>query len=49
MMTAVRAYLFCQVAANNKGIRLVGELIEEYGLEVVQAYMFHGTFSFIII
>jgi len=30
------------VAANNKGIYLVGELIEEYGLEVVQAYMFHG-------
>jgi 5-oxoprolinase (ATP-hydrolysing) len=40
--------VFCQVAANNKGIRLVGELIEEYGLEVVQAYMFHGTCFFII-
>ncbi|ELR11567.1 5oxoprolinase [Acanthamoeba castellanii str. Neff] len=33
--------LKAQVAANNKGIHLVGELIEEYGLEVVQAYMFH--------
>jgi len=33
--------LKAQVAANNKGIYLVGELIEEYGLEVVQAYMFH--------
>ena len=28
-----------QVAANNKGISLVKELIEEYSLEVVQAYM----------
>jgi 5-oxoprolinase (ATP-hydrolysing) len=43
------ACVFCQVAANNKGIHLVGELIEEYGLEVVQAYMFHGTFTIIIL
>ena len=28
-----------QIAANNKGIRLVSDLIEEYGLDVVQAYM----------
>ena len=28
-----------QVAANNRGITLVSELIEEYSLEVVQAYM----------
>lgn len=28
-----------QVAANNKGISLVKELIEEYSLQVVQAYM----------
>lgn len=34
---SVRAVL--QVAANNRGIQLVGELIEEYSLEVVQAYM----------
>ncbi|CAG9859662.1 unnamed protein product [Phyllotreta striolata] len=30
-----------QVAANKKGIALVGELIDQYGLEVVQAYMGH--------
>ena len=29
------------VAANNKGIGLVGQLIDEYSLEVVQAYMTH--------
>ncbi len=28
-----------QVAANNRGILLVRELIQEYSLEVVQAYM----------
>ncbi len=28
-----------QVAANNRGIRLVQELIEEYSLEYVQAQM----------
>ncbi|XP_028029518.1 5-oxoprolinase [Bombyx mandarina] len=33
--------LKAQVAANQRGIQLVGELIEEYGLEVVQAYMEH--------
>ena len=30
-----------QVAANNKGIGLVQDLIEEYGLPTVQAYMHH--------
>lgn len=33
--------LRAQVAANKKGIALVGELIDHYGLEVVQAYMNH--------
>lgn len=33
--------LRAQVAANQKGINLVHELIDEYGLEVVQAYMAH--------
>ena len=33
--------LKAQVAANQKGISLVGELIEEFGLGVVQAYMLH--------
>jgi 5-oxoprolinase (ATP-hydrolysing) len=33
--------LRAQVAANKKGIALVGELIEQYGLGVVQAYMDH--------
>lgn len=31
-----------QVAANKKGITLTEELISEYGLEVVVAYMHHG-------
>ena len=31
--------LKAQVAANNKGISLVKELVEEYSLKVVQAYM----------
>ncbi|CAG9570659.1 unnamed protein product [Danaus chrysippus] len=33
--------LKAQVAANQRGIQLVSELIEEYSLEVVQAYMTH--------
>ncbi|KAK7115257.1 5-oxoprolinase-like [Littorina saxatilis] len=33
--------LRAQVAANQKGIRLVSELMEEYSLPVVQAYMSH--------
>uniref|UniRef100_A0A674GAY9 5-oxoprolinase, ATP-hydrolysing n=1 Tax=Taeniopygia guttata TaxID=59729 RepID=A0A674GAY9_TAEGU len=35
------ADLRAQVAANQKGIGLVRELIEQHGLEVVQAYMGH--------
>lgn len=31
--------LKAQIAANNRGIILVKELIAEYGLDVVQAYM----------
>ncbi|PIA39036.1 hypothetical protein AQUCO_02700306v1 [Aquilegia coerulea] len=33
--------LRAQVAANQRGISLILELIEQYGLEVVQAYMTH--------
>ena len=33
--------LQAQVAANQKGIYLVNELIEEYGIEIVHAYMLH--------
>lgn len=33
--------LRAQVAANQKGIQLVNELIGQYGLDVVQAYMAH--------
>ncbi|XP_063542483.1 5-oxoprolinase [Cydia strobilella] len=33
--------LKAQVAANQRGIQLVGELIGHYGLDVVQAYMAH--------
>lgn len=40
--------LRAQVAANQKGITLLGELIDHYGLEVVQAYMNHGTHSFLL-
>eukprot|EP00538_Stauroneis_constricta_P012873 CAMPEP_0119550994 /NCGR_PEP_ID=MMETSP1352-20130426/4403_1 /TAXON_ID=265584 /ORGANISM="Stauroneis constricta, Strain CCMP1120" /LENGTH=1270 /DNA_ID=CAMNT_0007596997 /DNA_START=435 /DNA_END=4247 /DNA_ORIENTATION=+ len=32
--------LRAQVAANNSGIRLLQELVHEYGLQVVEAYMF---------
>lgn len=32
---------YIQVAANQKGIGLVQELISEFGLAVVQAYMKH--------
>jgi len=37
--SALTACVFEQVAANNKGIQLVQELIQEYSLKVVQAYM----------
>ena len=33
--------LRAQIAANQKGIQLVSELIDGYGLDVVQAYMKH--------
>ena len=33
--------LRAQVAANNRGAQLMAELVAEYGLEVVQAYMVH--------
>lgn len=33
--------LRAQVAANHKGIQLVRELIDQYGLDVVQSYMGH--------
>ncbi|KAK3803740.1 hypothetical protein RRG08_029668 [Elysia crispata] len=33
--------LRAQVAANHRGIKLITELINEYGLDVVQAYMKH--------
>ncbi|XP_013144758.1 PREDICTED: 5-oxoprolinase [Papilio polytes] len=33
--------LKAQVAANQRGIQLVSELIDQYGLDVVQAYMAH--------
>jgi 5-oxoprolinase (ATP-hydrolysing) len=34
-----------QVAANQKGIQLMGELIESYSLRVVQSYMAHVQHS----
>ena len=43
------ADLKAQVAANQKGISLVKELINEYSLEVVQAYMNHGLIYFRIL
>ncbi|KAF6140254.1 hypothetical protein GIB67_000302 [Kingdonia uniflora] len=33
--------LRAQVAANQRGISLIKELIEQYGLDIVQAYMIH--------
>ncbi|KAI1307267.1 5-oxoprolinase [Halotydeus destructor] len=33
--------LQAQIAANNKGIKLVSQLIDHYGLDVVQAYMLY--------
>lgn len=38
--------LKAQVAANQKGIVLVEDLIKQYGLDVVQAYMYHGKLTF---
>jgi 5-oxoprolinase (ATP-hydrolysing) len=35
------ADLQAQIAANEKGVRLLGELLERYGLDVVSAYMLH--------
>ena len=32
---------FFHIAANQRGIQLVTELIDAYGLDVVQAYMAH--------
>lgn len=45
--------LHAQVAANQKGIQLVNELIGQYGLAVVQAYMAHiqvrrGVFALLL-
>ncbi|CAG8455331.1 18663_t:CDS:10 [Rhizophagus irregularis] len=37
--------LKAQVAANHKGIKLVKALIQEYGLDVVQAYMMHIRYN----
>jgi 5-oxoprolinase (ATP-hydrolysing) len=37
--------LKAQVAANHKGITLVKALIQEYGLDVVQAYMAHIRYN----
>jgi hypothetical protein len=41
--------LKAQVAANQKGIHLVQELIAEYSLTVVQAYMRFGMYLTILI
>ncbi|GAA97881.1 uncharacterized protein L969DRAFT_89715 [Mixia osmundae IAM 14324] len=37
----VESDLQAQIAANQKGINLIGQLIDEYGLETVQTYMRH--------
>lgn len=37
----VESDLKAQVAANHKGIQLLRKMVEEYGLETVQEYMFH--------
>jgi 5-oxoprolinase (ATP-hydrolysing) len=38
--------LKAQIAANSKGIALVSELIKNYSLEVVHAYMRHSSYLF---
>src|SRR5205823_14996893 len=35
------ADLRAQIAANEKGVQELGRMVEEFGLEVVQAYMSH--------
>src|SRR5205085_10188184 len=35
------ADLRAQIAANEKGVQELGRMVEEFGLEVVQAYMGH--------
>jgi 5-oxoprolinase (ATP-hydrolysing) len=35
------SYLKAQVAANQRGIDLIGDMVDQYGLDVVQAYMGH--------
>ncbi|GAA5995268.1 uncharacterized protein JCM10292_005067 [Rhodotorula paludigena] len=37
----VESDLQAQIAANNRGVQLLTALIDEYGLETVQAYMMH--------
>jgi 5-oxoprolinase (ATP-hydrolysing) len=37
----VESDLKAQIAANHKGIQLIHQLVEDYGLKTVQEYMFH--------
>ena len=39
--------LHAQIAANQKGIQLVGELIDQYGLDVVQVEICYRGFGFV--
>ncbi|TFL00412.1 Hydantoinase B/oxoprolinase [Pterulicium gracile] len=41
----VESDLKAQVAANHKGIQLIHAILEEYGLETVQEYMYHIRFN----
>lgn len=40
-LTDTLSDLKAQVAANQKGIELIGEMVQEYGLDIVQSYMGH--------
>ncbi|KAI0320532.1 Hydantoinase B/oxoprolinase [Amylostereum chailletii] len=37
----VESDLKAQIAANNKGVQLIHQIVEDYGLETVQRYMYH--------
>lgn len=43
----VESDLKAQISANHKGVQLIGKLIEDYGLSVVQEYMVGRALCFV--
>ena len=41
LTTAVESDMHAQIAANLRGAGLIGKMIDEYGLDLVQEYMLH--------